>query len=156
MDSITYKYWIISDGLRKGPYNYDELRGLSLDEDTPVWREGLPNWIAIKDLPEFHEQYKVVIPPIPLSSPTITPPIEPETAKPMPPTYIAWSIVAMLLCCLIPGIVALCYSSKVSSRYSAGDYQGAQKASETACIWLIITIVCGLISFPFQILFAFL
>ncbi|PWA99956.1 CD225/dispanin family protein, partial [Paramuribaculum intestinale] len=75
---------------------------------------------------------------------------------PMPPTYLAWSIVAMLVCCVVTGIVALIYSTKVSSRYYAGDYEGARKASENTAIWLAVTIVCGLIAIPFQVVLSML
>ena len=78
-----------------------------------------------------------------------------QPAEAMPPTYLAWSIVAMLLCCLVPGIVALIYSTKVSSRFSMGDYAGAKAASENAAMWIIVTVVCGIIAVPFQILLAF-
>ena len=76
--------------------------------------------------------------------------------QPMPPTYLAWSIVVMLLCCLIPGIVALIYSTKVSSAFSSGDYEGARSASNTAAMWVIISVVCGLVWIPFQFVLFFI
>lgn len=68
-----------------------------------------------------------------------------------PPTYLGWCIASILLCCMIPGIVALIYSLQVSSKYVAGDYEGSKKASERAELWLIISIVAGLVSIPFTI-----
>lgn len=69
-----------------------------------------------------------------------------ETREPMPPTHLVWAILAMLLCCLIPGIVALFMAVKVSSRYSRGDIEGAKRASRWAEIWIIISIILGVVS----------
>ena len=66
--------------------------------------------------------------------------------EPMPDTYLVWSVLATIFCCILPGIVALVYSTLVSSRYYAKDYDGARRASETAQWWIIISIVLGVIS----------
>lgn len=63
----------------------------------------------------------------------------------MPSTYLVWSVLATVLCCFIPGIVAVIYSSKVTSRYYARDYEGSKKASEMAQYWIIGSIVLGLV-----------
>lgn len=68
-----------------------------------------------------------------------------ENPEPMPPTYLVWSVVCLVLCCFIPGIVAVVNSSKVSSCYYAGDLEGARKASERAQIWIIVSFVVGVI-----------
>lgn len=69
-----------------------------------------------------------------------------QTEQPaMPSTYLVWSVLATILCCFIPGIVAIVYSTKVSSRYFARDYEGAEKASEMAQYWIIGSIVLGLV-----------
>lgn len=172
MDKAEYRYWIIDDGLRKGPYSHDEVMAMMLGGDTPVWREGLGNWIAIKELDDFGVRYNEDIPPVPDVNATrfdevgsTTPEIPyvriseggvSGEKEPMPQTYLPWAIVTMLFCCLIPGIITLIYSFKVSSRYNAGDYEGARKASDTTAVWLMVTIVCGLIAIPFQFLCLFL
>lgn len=66
--------------------------------------------------------------------------------RPMPPTYLLWAVLATVLCCFIPGIVALVYSSQVSSRYYAGDEAGAWRSSRNAEIWIIVSFVLGLVS----------
>lgn len=67
---------------------------------------------------------------------------EPE---PMPDTYLIWAVLATVLCCMIPGIVAIVFSSSVSSRYYAGDIEGAKRASKRAQIWIIVSVVTGII-----------
>lgn len=65
---------------------------------------------------------------------------------PMPSTWLVWSVVCTVLCCTLPGIIAILQSARVSSRYYAGDIEGAQRASRNAEIWIIISFVLGVIS----------
>ncbi len=64
----------------------------------------------------------------------------------MPPTYLVWSVIMTILCCTIPGIVAIIYSSKVSSRFYEGDIEAANRASHNAEIWIIVSFVLGVLS----------
>lgn len=74
----------------------------------------------------------------------------------MPKAYMVWSIITTVLMCMPAGVVAIVYSSLVSSRYYAGDYAGAERASQLAQIWIIVSIVTGVIGntlyFPFMLL----
>lgn len=70
----------------------------------------------------------------------------PNQRPAMPDNYMLWSILAVVFCCFIPAIVALVFSMRVSSRYYAGDYAGAEKASRMAQIWIIVSIVAGIIT----------
>lgn len=76
---------------------------------------------------------------------------EPAKREPMPPTYLVWSIVSTLLCCFIPGVVAIVFSAMVSSRYFSGDTEGARRASRMAEIWIILSIVLGIVSLTLYI-----
>lgn len=67
-------------------------------------------------------------------------------AEPMPPTWLLWAVLSAVFCCTVAGIVAIVFSALVSSRYFAGDYAGARRASRTAEIWIIVSIVLGVIS----------
>lgn len=66
-------------------------------------------------------------------------------SEPMPDTYLLWSVIITILCCLIPGVVAIIYSASVSSRYYAGDIEGAKRASRNAQIWCIVSVIAGII-----------
>lgn len=70
----------------------------------------------------------------------------PVNGDPMPPTYLVWSVIMTILCCFIPGIVAIIFSSQVSSKYFAGDIEGAYRASRNAEIWIIVSFVLGVLS----------
>ena len=50
----TMKYWIIIDGVQKGPLTIDEVAAeRSLNLSTPVWHEGLSDWTTVGALPEL-------------------------------------------------------------------------------------------------------
>lgn len=118
-----------------------------------AWAEalGVPN--NVPPVPD-HTQPKNINP----ASPTVQPvhmnsmsrpmgSLNVQTAsEPMPQTFLVWSVVMTILCCTIPGIVAIIYSAKVSSRFYEGDLEGARRASRNAEIWIIISFVLGVIT----------
>ncbi len=162
MENNNTRYWAIVNGVRLGPMGLEELARLSLSPETPVWHPGLADWCAASTIPELRACMEANIPPVPPvpsyfsmqvpQTPYI--PVVPRQQQPMPPTYLVWSILTMLFCCVPTGIVAIVYSSKVNSRFTSGDYEGAKKASDNAAIWILATVVLGLIALPFQIIMA--
>ena len=148
----------------------DALAGEGVTASTPVWRDGLADWLPAGALPELEGWLATPPPPVPVQpaqpqwrsysapqTPNYAPGgPAPAPEEPMPPTHLAWAIVTTLLCCIPLGIVAVFYSGKVSSRYYAGDYEGARRASNTAAIWVMVTVVVGLIWAPFQLVLALL
>lgn len=118
-------------------------------------------WAATLKMNFDKEVARDVPPPIPgatVSNPGESPlsrqatqamqqPNAPQTQQePMPPSYLIWSVLATVFCCLVPGIVAIIFSSQVSSKYFAGDMEGARKASRNAEIWIIVSFVLGVLS----------
>ena len=61
------------------------------------------------------------------------------------PNYMVWSILSTLFCCLIGGIVAIVYSSKVNTKLAQGDIEGAKAASKAAKGWNIANLVVGFV-----------
>ncbi|XP_057694202.1 transmembrane protein 91-like [Corythoichthys intestinalis] len=61
------------------------------------------------------------------------------------PSYLAWSILNTLCCCLPLGIAAIVFSSKVQNANATGNSVAAADASKTAKILNILALVCGLI-----------
>ena len=157
------KYWVMLNGVRLGPMTLDEVRALPLQGSTPVWRSGLPEWTTASALPELAGMGCCDSDTPPGYQPQ---PVYPaynsgassgynggeEVRPPMPDTYLVWAIVVTLCCCLVGGVVALIYSSKVTSLYNQGDYAGAQKASSTALTWIIVSAVIGVVSTPILIM----
>jgi hypothetical protein len=72
------------------------------------------------------------------------------------PNHLALSISAAVLtlcfCCIPFGIVPVIFSTQVNSKLAAGDYAGAQSASETAKLWSWICIGVALVVFVFSTL----
>lgn len=107
------------------------------------------------------EEIPPVYPNGPQQSPTApqmqqTPPVLPPQMRQMPETYLVWAIISTICCCMPAGIVAIVFSSMVSSKYFARDYEGAERASRNAQIWIIAAIVGGVIAntlyFPLMLL----
>lgn len=69
-----------------------------------------------------------------------------NNAEPMPPTYLLLSVLSIVFCCFIPGVIAVVFSSQVSSKYFAGDIEGAKRASRNAEICIILSFVLGVLS----------
>ena len=62
-----------------------------------------------------------------------------------PGNYLVWAIFSILMCWPL-GIPAIVFSSQVNSKFSSGDYQGAEDSSRKAKLFsLISTIGFGVI-----------
>lgn len=155
------KIWIQLDGRQQGPFSLDELRGMNILPDTPVWYEGLPQWTFAAAAPltatlfssanagfQPREAYGA-------ASWTANPQASASDVV-CPPTYLVWAILVTLCCCIPFGIVAIFYATQVTSRFVNHDYEGARKASDRAQLWIILALVAGLISAPFSLIFALL
>lgn len=70
----------------------------------------------------------------------------PPPTEPMPENYFVLSIVVTLLCCFIPGIIAVLFSSRVSNLYYQGNIEASQRASRNAQIWIIVSFCLGVLS----------
>ena len=145
------KIWIQSDGRQQGPYTLAELATMSLSPTTPVWYQGLPEWTIAINAPLTASLFAGQAPAAPQPQVRYAPGQQ-EAMPPCPPTYIVWAILVTICCCIIGGVISIIYSAQVTSRYNAGDYAGAVKASERAQIWLIESIVLGLICLPFALM----
>lgn len=161
------EYWVYINNNQVGPMSLDDVIALNPVADTLVWHPGMPDWDKAVNLPELAHLFASDVPesmsevPSPVSE-TAEKTVQEEASgkvpeeKPCPPTYLVWAILVTLLCCVVGGIPAVIYSSQVKSKYAAGDYDGALKASERAAWWIVIAFVVGLIYQPFSVAFALL
>lgn len=62
------------------------------------------------------------------------------------PNYLWQSIVVTVLCCLPFGIPAIVYASKVNNALMQGNQAAAKQASDSAKMWCIISLVCGIVA----------
>ncbi len=109
---------------------------------------------------DFDPEQAATPPPVPPVNPSERPepsftapaPPAPANVSPisgdevMPPTFMIWSVLALVFCCFPTAIVAIIFSAQVSSRFYARDYEGARRASRRAEMWIIASVVLGVIS----------
>jgi hypothetical protein len=62
-----------------------------------------------------------------------------------PKNWLIESILVTIFCCLPLGIVGIINAANVNSRWSLGDYEGAERAAAEAKKWTKIGLITGLI-----------
>lgn len=62
-----------------------------------------------------------------------------------PKSNLGMAIAVTLLCCLPFGIVAIVYAAQVDSKWSLGDWHGADRAARSAKNWAMAGIICGIV-----------
>ncbi len=137
------KYFLTDGKKNYGPYTLEELRTKNITRETMVWYEGMTDWQPAGTLPELSELFAHTPPSAPFAAAGSTPtlPVNPQIP---PKTWLVESILAMLFCCLPFGIVGIVNASKVESRFYAGDNEGAQRYSNDAKKWTMVSFWCGL------------
>lgn len=93
-------------------------------------------------------QHAMPQPPMP-QPPMPQPPVVPEAEA---PTNLVWAVIATVMCCQITGVIAIVYGAMTSSANSAGNYEKARRYSDIAQIWVMVSIVLGLIYMPIALL----
>lgn len=62
-------FYVVLNGAQNGPHDITALKGLAVNKsitpDTLVWREGMANWTAAKDVAELSGIFGSVPPPVP-------------------------------------------------------------------------------------------
>lgn len=70
-----------------------------------------------------------------------------QPAEPIKSTsYLIFSILTTLCCCLPLGIVSIVYASKIDSLQRMGDYEGAKDAAKKAKIFIIVGAIGGFLT----------
>ena len=127
-----------ADGKEYGPISADQVRQWIAEgranAQTEILLEGTTEWRKVGELPEF-----AVSPSAPPLSPSGVP------AEKVP-NYLVQAILCTLCCCLPLGIVAIVYAAQVNTKFSAGDYTGAQEASKKAKMWCWISFGLGIVA----------
>lgn len=141
------QYYIIIDKKQVGPLSFEEVFNYPVTPETQVWYEGLSGWISLREEPVLFNEYNVRVQerkestPPPYGAPYGTERMRngqfygagtssPSYIPPKPPTYLAWSIINVVCCCLITGIIAIVYSTKIDTLYKQGQYEEAIKKSK--------------------------
>ena len=169
------KIWIHTNGVQEGPFEIEELPLDRIDAQTPIWYEGLPDWMPVCQAPatahlfnmepdsaamadaidraakrerEFDSaDYKDV------AANRAVADEEARSGKVLasedePASYLGWSIVMTALCCNPLAIVAIITGAGVRSKCNARDYDGARRLSEVTAWLVMISIVLSLMFLP--------
>lgn len=136
------EYFLTINGQNIGPITAERVFDYPVTPETLIWHEGLTDWIPLKQDSALFTEYinRNPEPPKFIDSQTYTVPGVspiPRHIPPKPSSYLAFSIIMTICCCLFTGIIAIVYSTKVDSAYYNGDYEKAFKYSKTA-YWLNI------------------
>lgn len=62
-----------------------------------------------------------------------------------PKNYLVQAILVTIFCCLPLGVVGIVFATQVNSKYDAGDYAGAEKASKQAKQFMLWGLILGLV-----------
>lgn len=146
------EYFLTINGQNIGPITAERVFDYPVTPETLIWHEGLTDWIPLKQDSALFTEYINRNPEPPIYSVN---PI-PRNKPPKPSSYLAFSIITTICCCLVTGIIAIVYSTKVDSAYYNGDYEKAFKYSKTA-YWLNIgTLIFSAVCTVFYALFIFI
>lgn len=63
----------------------------------------------------------------------------------VPESYLVWTILATVLCCVPFGAVGIYFSTRVQRYWQMGQYADAADASKKAKMWAIIAAVTGIV-----------
>ncbi|MFT7605116.1 MAG: hypothetical protein ACI8VT_002709 [Saprospiraceae bacterium] len=168
------QYYYANGDQQLGPFSFPELQSKNLQKDTYVWYEGLTDWTRAGDLPELNVLFEAPPEQIQTRQPPLyqTPPppaqqtggyqqpqnqggyqqrYEPASGI-KPKTWLVEAILTTVLCCLIGGIIGIVYASQVDTKWAQGDVVGAQKASDNAKLWVMISAGIGLVIVVFYLI----
>lgn len=158
------QYYYASGDQQLGPFSFEELQSKRISTDTYVWYEGLADWTRAGDLPELNALFEAttMTPPQPTVQQSPPPPAaqggyqqarnqggyqqqyqQPSGIKPK--TWLVESILVTIFCCLIGGIIGIVYAAQVDTKWAQGDVQGAQKSSDNAKLWVMISLGIGIV-----------
>lgn len=150
------KYYIILNDVQLGPLDIAELAKLPVTATTPVWTEGMADWMPAGRVPELAHlfggagQYSGPVPPPRQPQQQTQAPgmdtYSSDIAPECPDTYLVWSLLVTVFCCLPFGIVAIVKSSNVTSAYDRGNYDLAMSESKSAKTWIIVSVILGLVT----------
>jgi thiol:disulfide interchange protein len=75
----------------------------------------------------------------------MAPPPAAASGQAKPSNYLAFSIFTTLCCCLPIGIAAIVFAAQVNSKWTAGDYAGAEQSAKTAKMLAWIAFGIGIV-----------
>lgn len=155
-------YFYLDDEMKQqGPCSVEELRRIGIRPDTKVWTATMADWTNAGEVPELVDLFVATPPPVTSSAvpPVETPVAEKQaasvssaTAPAKPDSWLAWSIITALLCCLPLSIPAIIYASKVDGLWHEQRYDEAIRAAKSAKQWTLASVITAVVGWILYIL----
>lgn len=164
------KIWIHINGVQMGPYSLEQIKVMNLPPATPVWYEGLPQWMPACQAPmlaslfasgeteqqtdEMAEPESVVVEIQENAEPSPEPRAKAVAAElpRRPSAYLVWSIIITFCCCSPVSVAAIVTGAITNTRYNRGDYDGARRMSYVTEWLVIIAMTLGIVGLPVSML----
>lgn len=151
-------YYLDENQQQQGPISPSDFMQTGITRSTLLWKVGMPGWQAAGNIPELAPYFRTTTPPPPppeTGASTQTADLSnAPTDRQKPNTFLIWSILTTVLCCLPLGIVAILFSVKADSEWSAGRYEESLRAAERAKVCCIVSAVLSGISYISILLFS--
>lgn len=155
-------FFLDENGKQQGPVEKTQLISNGVKGSTLVWSAGMSGWTKAIEVNELKMLFAAAPAPAPVPTPSPTPSTG-STTNPnqnrfdnanyqIPPkTWMVESILVTLFCCLPFGIAGIVNAASVESKFYAGDYIGAQRASANAKKWTTVSFWIGIVWIVFYV-----
>jgi len=144
------QYFYLDDKQQQhGPCTVEELQAAGIRRDTKVWSAGMSDWADAESVPGL-QQIFVLVPPSAKTEPSLR---QDEQAMRKPDSWLAWSIISLVLCCWPLSIPAIVYAAKVDGQWRDKQYDEAMLSARRARQWTIASAVAG---FSFWLIYGLL
>lgn len=124
-------FYIGRDEEQRGPFSLEQLSRESITRKTMIWHEGMKDWKPAHTIPELVSLLDGI------------PPAPSKTKK--PDSWLAWSIISAILCCLPLSIPAIVYAAKVDSLWYSNQIEESERAAKKARNWTIASAVSAVV-----------
>ncbi|MEO6131396.1 MAG: CD225/dispanin family protein [Saprospiraceae bacterium] len=145
------QYYYTDGKERYGPFTMEQLKGRNVTQETLVWKEGMPDWTAAKNISDLQSLFLASE-----SSEQLVPlPMTPPFREMPPKNWLIESIVVTICCCIPFGIVGIVNATKVETLWNSGQKDAALKASQEAGKWVKIGFITGIICIALYMILVF-
>ncbi len=146
------QYYYTDGKERYGPFTLDQMTGRNIGLETLVWKEGMPDWVAAKNVSDLESLFQAAD----TSMPPVSIPFSQQYPAEAPPkNWLIESILITIFCCLPLGIVGIINATKVETLWNSGQRDAALKASQEAAKWVKIGFIIGIVVIGLYLIMVF-
>lgn len=105
------KYYLHNDSIQQGPFDIEELKTKNISKETPIWYDGLSEWMTVENIDEL-KILLVSVPP-PLKAPPLIQKLEPNNQSEQKKNNL--SLYALIIGVVLVLVLGLTYLLKSKS-----------------------------------------